>query len=804
MDNASSLNQSIQGLQQDAIALLGQIEGLMARASQLLSSDASGEKYAEFQSEIVNAKQNVDSLELVMAIVAPMKAGKSTIINAIVGQDILPSRASAMTTLPTEILLRDRAGEPTLKLDKNTLLCLKNTLSLLQNKIVQRPEEWVAQRMEKYPHLIDLIPKIRDGLLFHSETRGLKEIKETLTGLNDIVRVCSVLDPFVDPLNKETFNIPCLDTPFRKVTETPQSRLLGNLVIVDTPGPNEAGENLKLCAVVEEQLRRSSMVLVVLDFTQLNNKAAEEIKRQVQPVVRLLGKENLYVLVNKVDQRTEQDPMTPEKVRQFVLADLGLGESNDGDRIFEVAARRAFCAANFLSELQNYPNIQKEEMATARPLAEQVFGIDWEEELEDCSLEQLQKKAQRLWKKSGFEPFLDNAINALMGSAAPRCIKSAMNLSCQRLEELKDDVQLRSSAIAQDEAKLRLEIGALEKDIANLESCRSRLKEVETLRNNLRRSLDELLEELKKTAKLRLEDYFKQKDYERSNPIQKMDIVVRGRLAAPLSDLKLFPDWISQKFRSLVEYKTSEDFEFSSESEAEEFASQAVAYAKERADSLMVTVREQANCEIQKARSGLIRFLRKETSPIIERARTRLNQSFNITLSLPHLVFDLSGEISINRPRIKSQTETVSQGYETVTVMKRVWWHWLWMLPVEVVETRKRPDKRINYYTVSLNELISEINQSIESSIEVLEKRLTQYIDEDFQARVNVFFDDLDGYLSNYRDSLNQAQSDRQLAAAEQETLIQGLNSIVPEATEQIEKCRAYVEYANSLLDRRA
>ena len=64
-----------------------------------------------------------------------------------------------------------------------------------------------------------------------------------------------------------------------------------------------------MSAVVEEQLKNSSIILIVLDFTQLNNKAADDIKRQVKPIIDLLGKENLYVLVNKVDQRTENDPM---------------------------------------------------------------------------------------------------------------------------------------------------------------------------------------------------------------------------------------------------------------------------------------------------------------------------------------------------------------------------------------------------------------------------------------------------------------------------------------------------------------
>lgn len=799
--STDSLHPNIQDLQQDVITLLNKIEELVHIASTLLSSDASGKKYAEFQKEIVDAKQKVEDLELVMAIVAPMKAGKSTIINAIVGQDILPSRASAMTTLPTEILLRTNESEPVLVLDKSTLSCLKSTLLTLQKKIQTNGLDQAVAKMGKYPHLTELIPKIQDGFSIQPETMGLEEIKETLTDLNDIVRVCTVLDPLADPLNQEDFDVPCIYTPFWKATDTNKAKLLGNLVIVDTPGPNEAGENLRLSAVVADQLRRSSMVLIVLDFTQLNNKAAEEIKRQVQPVVRLLGKENLYVLVNKVDQRTEKDPMTSEKVKQFVLADLGLGESSDAGRVFEVAARWAFCAASFLSELQHHPNIQKEEMKTARALAEQVFGIDWEEELEDCSLEQLRKKAQRLWKKSGFEPFLENAINVLMESAAPRCIKSALNLSRKRLEELRDDVQLRSSAIAKDEGKLRLEVAALEEDLEHLEVCRKRLKEVDKIRNKLRKNLDNLLEDLKIVAQVSLEDYFAKEDFEQGNIFQQMDITARKFFLTPLGDFKLFPDWLSNNIKSTLEFKTSGVFESDSEHNAEEFANQAVIYAQQRAESLLVTVRERTDDEIEKARSGVLNFLERETSPIIERARTRLNQSFNIVLSLPPPLLDTSDDIPVNRPHIRSQTKTVDQGYAEVTVRKRTWRHWLWIVPTNVTEKQKRPDKKVNYYTVSLNELIPEINQSIEVSIDAIGEGLNKYLDDDFQQRIDKFFNALDGYLSNYTDSLKQAQDDQKLAAEDRKTLITGLNSIVPEATEQIKKCKSYTEYVKSLIE---
>ena len=70
-----------------------------------------------------------------MAIVAPMKAGKSTIINAIIGQEILPSRNSAMTTLPTEIIFDAERTEPVLDLSAEVLSVFEKTLLALRHKI---------------------------------------------------------------------------------------------------------------------------------------------------------------------------------------------------------------------------------------------------------------------------------------------------------------------------------------------------------------------------------------------------------------------------------------------------------------------------------------------------------------------------------------------------------------------------------------------------------------------------------------------------------------------------------------------
>lgn len=64
-------------------------------------------------------KTKLERLELVLAVVGTMKAGKSTTINAIVGTEVLPNRNRPMTALPTLIKHTPGQIEPILKFENS-------------------------------------------------------------------------------------------------------------------------------------------------------------------------------------------------------------------------------------------------------------------------------------------------------------------------------------------------------------------------------------------------------------------------------------------------------------------------------------------------------------------------------------------------------------------------------------------------------------------------------------------------------------------------------------------------------------
>lgn len=785
---------NVKEIQKNVIQLLTETDTLINNIKEIFKEDKSLEKYNKIAEDVNSAIQNVQQLELRMAVIAPMKAGKSTIINAIVGDDLLPSRNAAMTTIPTEIIFDKKAEKSTLILDEDIRKIFTDSYLILQAEIeTLKRENRLAEKMGQYPHLQELIDEIHSltqsqlpNFLNSSQIEGKENITKALTSLNDIFRVISVLSPENDPIEKLE-KVPRIITPYWNSQKDNESNSYGNLVIVDTPGPNEAGDNLKLTYVVEQELKKSSIILIVLDFTQLNNQAADEVKRQVKPIIDLRGRENLYVLVNKIDQRRKGD-MTSEDVKKFVANDLYLSQSNQSNTVFEISAIQAFSATRFLLELQQFPDLELEEMETVEALAQESLGNRWQQKLSKFSQEEMQEEAEHLWEDSGFKPFLEEAISALIDSAAPKCLKSALNITLNHLTSLTDDIKLRGSAISKDEQKLREEIGALEADLIRLNTCRTKLKKVDQIRSNLAQQLDRILQDLQNQARLEIETFYQQKEYDNA-----------GFLGRAKKDFeRYFKNVLNWSNIESNKKNYSQVLEFSSQNEADKFANQAFSFAKQRTEYLLTDIRGKVEKIIQDKRNELAQSVEQEAQPIIEKAKQRLNESFDVNLELP--------TPSLSSVNIKDENVNFTQkniriedgGYRTETYSERHWWHWLWIIPKTETRTVKNPDKEIDYYTVSLPELTTKFNQSLSLSIQSINNEITKYLDEDFKQRVDGYFQALDSYLGNYTDNLRKAEENQNLSLTAKKQLTDKLNQIIPEVEEKIENSQTLIEQIKS------
>ncbi len=764
-------NPNVQDLQRQVIALLQEVSTLMSRAGkELQSEDSSENKYQIYQREIENEIGKVTDLKLRMAIAAPMNAGKSKIINAIIGQELLPSSATAMTTLPTEIVLKENVADPTLKLSPRICKAFEIALAAIRQTIKQQGMEAILKHTGEYPHLASLLQKIHDEIDFKisAETFGSKNINNILAELNHIIRLCNILAVSQDPLQLlNDDDIPSIETPFFRTQQNQQLEKLGNLIIVDTPGPSEAGVSEKLEIVVSKQLNRSQLVLLVLNFTELRAEAAERIKAEVQKVIRTRSQDSLYVLVNKIDERRPGDIDT-EMVKQFVAHNLKLANT---DRVFEVSARQAFCANDFLRQ-SSLSSQDVKEFEAAQALARELWPVDWEDELEDTNVEKLQKKAVKLLEKSKFVPFLEEAINVILLQVAPRCMEFALNLCLVHLDDLCNNAKNDLIYINSDAKKLQQAIDDINKELSSLTACRRSLdEEVAQTKKQINKTINANLEKLKKDVRKELDKCL-------------TDYVLDSAKRFLVDILKIFN-------------RDKNEFEFDSKQDAKLFAEQIAASAKQIIEIQLSVACQETEEQIEVRIQELSKLLDTRTKPIIERAQERLEREFDVSLKSD--IFKLVNiYIEVNTPELEFR------GYGLSDLLAALLEKEFGNLFVQfaaglVAMVANSPILRAIYggvstvfgwfgvnldkivykerYTVNIILFQAEVVKLFDTKIEEIKNKANQLIKQSFDEQIQMYFEALNSILGEYRHDLEQSMKAQSLSLEKLKELKRSLES---------------------------
>ncbi len=767
---------NVQALQIQVINLLKQVNTLMSRASkELQSEDNSKNKYHKYQQEIEQEIVRVKDLKLRMAIAAPMNAGKSKIINAIIGQELLPSSATAMTTLPTEIVLKENAAEPVLRLNPRICETFKKTLAAIKQIIDLQEMETVLKHIGEYPHLESLLQKIDSKIDFEisAETCGSKNINHVLTDMNHIIRLCNILgvSKDQDPLQLlDDSDIPSIETPFFRTQQNQQLENLGNLVIIDTPGPSESGVSEKLEIVVSKQLNRSQLVLLVLNFTELRAEAAEKIKAEVQKVIRTRSQENLYVLVNKIDQRRDGD-LDTEQVKQFVAHNLKLSNTN---RVFEVSARQAFCANDFLRQLSLSSQDVKDSEA-AQALAREQWSVSWERWLKKASVDELQEISLELWDASKFGLFLNEAINIILLQVAPRCMEFALNLCLIHLDDLCNNAKNDLAYINSDAKKLQQAIENLNKELSNLTVCRKSLdQEVAKTKKQINETINVNLEKLKKDGRKELEKLFK--DYVLDS--------ARRIFSNFMDTLKMFD-------------RDKNEFEFDSKQNAKLFADQMVDSAKKIIEVQLNTACKETDKQIQDEIQELSKLLDDQTKPIIEDAQKRLKRDFNLTFK-PNTLKLVDIYIEINTPHLEFRGYGLSN--LLAALLEQELGNFFVRFAANLVTIVANSSilsliyggisNVFAFFKVNLDELLykerytiniilfqAEVIKLFEHKVEEIKNQTNQLIKQSFDEQIEMYFQALDSILDDYRNDLEKSLKAQSLPLEKLEELKQSLES---------------------------
>lgn len=464
----------------------------------------------EWLSILDNERQKARRLETVIAIVGTMKSGKSTTINAMVGTPVLPSRNTAMTTFPT--LIRHTPGhfEPTLILKKAEVL----------NQLVEE----VQLRMREVPYEIwSDIPELfvkqlrQEKVEFHVMNEGLEAVYRALFQLNDVLRLAGSFGIVLDDVILAHRNISDVPTIHIAFTHLPTEQgEWGNIAVLDTPGPNEAGQGSVLRSIIQEQLARCSAVIQVMDYVQLSSEAEAEVRELVGHVADRLGN-RLHVMVNKFDQK-RADGMDETALKKHVAEKLrGIGMTEE--RVFPVSAINALLANQARRCLQlpkPLPELGREEWVS--DFASLVMGSawdaeedreEWNEAAEDTDF--LERKIKSLWKKSLFPVFLQSVLESALREATFVSLTSALETVLQQSGPLQEVFQLQTEALQQGLSALQHVTSELEGCVAALEDGQATAERfIHQQCQQLSHRLTALFSQANRHVEISLEGYLKE------------------------------------------------------------------------------------------------------------------------------------------------------------------------------------------------------------------------------------------------------------------------------------------------------
>lgn len=234
------------------------------------------------EDEINQALKALQDQKYQVAVIAAMKAGKSTFLNSIIGADILASETAACTICRTDVrhikpgenpkLLEYREGE------RKPVILVEGDAGEIQQKFLLRT----------------------------------REIRET-----------------GNPDNTTRFEI---EHPIEAISQL--SSLTG-FTLVDTPGPNEwESANFNINALKQtalEALRTCNAILFILNYASYKDNAVADLFKDVVENRKDFIAENtgkIYFILNKVDQKTERDKEIADVIKDLERELVGFGFCN--------------------------------------------------------------------------------------------------------------------------------------------------------------------------------------------------------------------------------------------------------------------------------------------------------------------------------------------------------------------------------------------------------------------------------------------------------------------------------------------
>ncbi|EEW8151069.1 dGTPase [Escherichia coli] len=711
--------------------------------------------------------------EMVLAVVGTMKAGKSTTINAIVGKEILPNRNRPMTSVPTLIRHVPGKTEPLLHLEHIQPVC--NLLITLKEKIATSEGQQVAQTLQQTGDTRELLDILADDSWLKNEYHGEEEIFTGLESLNDLVRLAAAMGsefPFDE--YAEVQKLPVIDVEFSHLVGMDACQ--GTLTLLDTPGPNEAGQP-QMEVMMRDQLQKASAVLAVMDYTQMNSKADEDVRKELNAIADVSAG-RLFVLVNKFDEK-DRNGDGADAVRQKVPAMLN-SDVLPASRVYPGSSRQAYLANRALHELRKNGTLPVDE-AWVDDFVREAFGRMKKDYV--CKDSELATEgATDLWEGSLIDQLITEVIQSSHSRAAALAVDSAAAKLMQNAENVSEYLSLRHQGLQQSIQSLQAHITSLLADIQEIEECQNQVTgDVRMAMEDINTKTGELLTKVCASLEEELNDYF------RSGKRKEQQMLEEENSAQPRerNAFAFFHDIFgtgNQHDRMRDFDPDSPEIKFSDRRAALELMTQ----IESTVTSLHREAEAQFRPELEKIVRGIETGFRGTALYATEKIAGRINarledEGFTVKISFP--------AVSQLQTRLAVQTNLsalMEERTETVTRRRRqdgVWgtlcrWantsDWGW----------KEYSVDVSRSVINMNKVRKEVMSLTRAYFGELQASIEQNINQPVRQEIDDFFCTFREKVEQLRNTLIQSSEDHKRDQQAQEHLterLQALNERVPE-----------------------
>lgn len=737
------------------------------------SRRSEGEESQGLQSIEDNINKALDALQAQkyqVAVIAAMKAGKSTFLNAVIGADILASETAACTVCRTDVR-HIQAGQ--------------------------------------VPRLLEYREGQRRPIVIAEGDAG--EIQQEF-----LVRTHEIREKG-NPDNTARFEI---EHPIEAISTLSS---LAGFTLVDTPGPNEwQSANFNTVALKQtalEALRTCNAILFVLNYASYKDNAVSELFKDVvenrqEILAQNTGK--IYFILNKVDQKTEKDREIADVIEDLERELASFGFPNP--IIYPASSRQGLLAKLIAqgkateSQIKDFKKFFSARYATEDEEGNQIIPAP-------------RKIAPQALEDSGIPAIQETVIQTITQNAGWNLLSEVLAQLDKAAKAIEDTLNTQISGWEMGLENLKVKVEEFRK---RSESAKSK---VETVKKSVDRQKEILINGFTQgvvvfadTAKAKIETEINQIAQTRTTKsVKNIDKIseVLSKIDVPYKEVNWgfsIPNWIPfvggasftfetktplvEALRKAIptpfdnydsdEYKTSDPYKVrvKTKEEAKKIERTINEFCAPHIQSWWLDTQDKLVRDGTRIREELVRKIQADIQEISDELSDYLGEALQVELNINPIQFP-----SFDFPGIDARIQYQQEVFTRTRKEDRRESRCCKSDKVYQVDV-KYEDKR-EYYEVDLRQTAEAIKGKIDEQVsrnrDLLQRVIEKQISEDFRSAEK----DISDYINRSQSVLDQLLRERKIKEAEADRI----RAILASQKAQLNECLPELSSIRELLD---